>query len=112
MVIHKSEQMTVMLPTPIIQKGIIFMFLCYLVRTTDGVEYPRCLSPHGEFLDVLRYNFEIFNLRDVFQYLNRVGLYLVTLYIYILGVVAKSIYMLIFLKHIQGLSGVVRSFIF
>ena len=41
-------------------KGNIFLFPCYLVRTTDEIEHPWCISSHGDFLGVWRSNVVIF----------------------------------------------------
>ena len=52
--------MNILLPTNFLQKGIILVFNFFFVRTTDEVEQRWCLSSHGEFLGILRYNFAIF----------------------------------------------------
>ena len=96
---HKSVQITVFL-TPLLQRGDIFVFTCSLARTTDDVEQPWCLYSHGEFLCVLRSNFTIFQFTPRSTMREQCGaittLYLVILDIQILGVVEKSIYILLF----------------
>ena len=83
---HKSARMTVLFPNPLLQKEIIFVFPCSLARTTDEVDHPWCLSFHGELLDVLSSNFELFQSTRRSPTLEQRGdiaaLYLVTLYIY------------------------------
>ena len=97
---HKSIQMTVSPPNPLLQRGIIFVFPCYIERTTDEVEHPWCLSSHGEFLGVLSSNVAIFQSTWHSPTREECGaiteLYLVILDIEILGVVYKSIYLLLF----------------
>ena len=103
-------------PTPLLQKGIIFVFPCSTETTTDEIYHTWCLSYNGEFLGVLRSNFTIFQSTRRSPTLEQRGaitaLYLVTLDIEISDVVDKSIYLLLFYKTIQGLSGVMRSCIF
>ena len=68
--------------------------------TTDELDHPRYLSSHGEFLGVSRSNFFIFWYMWCTPTREERGaiaaLYLVTIYIYILGPVDKSIYMLLY----------------
>ena len=70
---------------------------------------PWFLSSRGEFLGVLRSNFSIFISTYHSPTREQRGAitaqYLVTLNIEILGFLDKSIYMLLFQKPIQGLSG-------
>ena len=110
---QNSIQMTVLLPTPLLQRGVAFVFPCSIARTTDEVEHPWCLSSHGEFLGILRSNFAIFKSTWRSPKCEECGaiteLYLVNIYIEIFGVVDKSLYLLIFYKPHQGLSGVMRS---
>ena len=110
---QKYAQMTVYFLTIIQKKGIISVFPCSLARTTDYGEHPWCLSSHGEFLGVLSSNFKIFQSTQrsptFEQSMAITKLYLVNLYLDILGVVDKSIYLLFFYKSIQGSSGVMRS---
>ena len=54
------------------EKGVVFVFTCSIVRTKDEVYHPWCLSPHGDFLGILRSNFEIFNLLGALQRVNSV----------------------------------------
>ena len=65
----------------------------------DEVEYPWCLSSRGDFLGILRSNFAIFQSTQRSPTREQCGsiiaLYLVTLYIDILSVLYKSIYMLL-----------------
>ena len=113
---HKSARMTVLLSNTLLQRGIIFVFTCSLSQTKEEVDHPWCLSSHGEFLGFLRYNCSIFQSMRRSPTLEKCGaitvLYLGTLDIDILGVLDKSIYMLIFYKPIQGFSGVMRSCMF
>ena len=97
---HKYAQMTVLFPTPLLKRGVIFLFPCSLARTTYEVYHPCCLSYHGEFLGVLSSNIEIFQSvrrSPTFEQCGAINaLYLVTLDIEILGVVDNSIYLLLF----------------
>ena len=97
---HKSLQMTVLLPTPLIQRGIIFMFPFSIAITTDEVDHPWCISSYCDFLGVLRSNFAIFQSMRRSPTHDQRGvittIYLVNIYIDILGVIYKSIYLLLF----------------
>ena len=96
----KYVRMNVLFLTNLLQRRIMFVFPWSLASTTDEVEHPGWLSSNGEFLGVLSSNFSIFQskrrspTRD--QHGAIAALYLVSLDIYILGVVDKSIYLLIF----------------
>ena len=113
---NKSVWMKFLLPTPILQRGDIFVFLLSLERTTYEVDHPWYFSYHGELLGVLSSNFAILKstrrspMRE--QHGTITALYLVTIDIEVLGVVDKSIYLLIFYKHIQASSEVMRSCMF
>ena len=52
--------MTVFLPNLRLQRGVMFVFPCFLARITDEVKHPWRRSSRGEFLGVLSSNFEIF----------------------------------------------------
>ena len=113
---HKFVRMTVLFPTPLLQRGIIVVFPLSLAITTDEVQHPWCLSSHGYFLGVLRYNFSIFQSTRRSPIREQCGtitaLYLVTLDIDTLGVLYQSIYILLFYKRIQGFSGVMHACMF
>ena len=113
---HKSVRMTVLFPTPFLQNRIIFLFPCSLARKTDEVEHPCGLSSYGDFLSVLSSNPAIFQSTRCSPTCEQCGaitaLYLVTLDIDILGVLYKSIYILLFYKRIQGFSGVMHACMF
>ena len=97
---HKSLQMTVFPPTPLLQRGIIFEFTCSLDRTTDKVNNPWYLSSNGKFLGVLSSDFANFQSTQRSstseQHWGITMLFLVTLYIEILFYLDKSIYLLLF----------------
>ena len=113
---HKSAQMTVFFSTPLLRKGIIFVFPCSLARTTDEVEHPWFISSRGYFFVVLSSNFVIFQSTRLSPTPEQRGqiilLYLVTLDIDIFGVVDKSVCLLLFQKPIQVLSRFMRSCMF
>ena len=89
-----------------------FVFPWSLAWTIDEVENPCCLSFHGDFLGVWRSNFLVF--RSMWHSPTReqrgeiTALYLVTLDIEILGILDKSINLLIFYKPIQVSYGAMR----
>ena len=57
---HESVWTTIFLRNIFLQREIIFLFSCYLVRKTYEVEHPWCLSFHFDFLGVLSSNVLIF----------------------------------------------------
>ena len=60
---HKYVRMTVLFPTPLLQKGIILVFPCSIERTKDEVDHPWSLSSHGDLLVLLSSNFEFLSTR-------------------------------------------------
>ena len=47
------------LPSPFLQRGVIFACPCSLTRTTDEVEKPWGLSSRGELLGLLHSTFSV-----------------------------------------------------
>ena len=113
---HKFVRMTVLFPTPLPQRGIIVVFPLSLAITTDEVQHPWCLSSHGYFLGVLRYNFSIFQSTRRSPIREQCGtitaLYLVTLDIDILGVLYKSIFFIILQTYSRFFRGHARMHVF
>ena len=109
---HNSVKITIFLPTPFLQGGVILIFPCSLYSTTYLVEHPGCLSSHCGLLGILRSNFAIFWSKQRSPTREQRGaitaLYLVIIYIEVLGVVYKFIYLLLFYKPIQGSSKFMR----
>ena len=103
-------------PNSFSAKGYNFLFPWYLAKTTDEVEHTWYLSSHSKLLGVWRSNFSIFRSTQLSSTREQRGeitaLYLVTLELAILGVADKSIYLLLFSRHIQGSSGFMRSCMF
>ena len=57
---HNYVRVTIFLPTPFLQRGIISTFSWYLAWTTYEVEHLYGLSSRGYFLGIWRSNFSIF----------------------------------------------------
>ena len=82
---QKYVRITALFPTPLLQKGVIFVFTLYLARTTYDVDKSWFISYSGNLSGVLSSNFTIFQSTLRSPTLEQCGaitaLYLVTLYI-------------------------------
>ena len=64
---YNSVEMTILIPTHFLIRGITVIFPCSFLRTTDEVDNSWGFFSHGDLVGVLSSNFYYSNLHDALQ---------------------------------------------